>query len=212
MPIGDIHTGRTLYSSRQRGLMSSSGEAAVVRRARAEDVEQILDLLAHYDMARSYFEPFYLKDPSYRPEHSWVAEQDGCLAAHIRVFDRRVRACGTGLRVAGIGNVITAPEQRGRGHAGRLLEAMLAGTPGEGFAYSLLRAYQPVLYERHGWAHIDQELVRATLSPGGVATVAIERFADEDLPMSCGSTTRRTPAGAERRSDRPSTGGRSSNG
>ena len=162
--------------------MSSSGEAAVVRRARAEDVEQILDLLAHYDMPRSYFEPFYLKDSSYRPEHSWVAEQDGRLAAHIRVFDRRVRACGTELRVAGIGNVITAPEQRGRGHAGRLLEAMLAGTPGEGFAYSLLRAYQPVLYERHGWAHIDQELVRATLSPGGVATVAIERFADEDLP------------------------------
>ena len=162
--------------------MSSSGEAAVVRRASAEDVESILDLLAHYDMPRSYFEPFYLKDPSYRPEHSWVAEQDGRLAAHIRVFDRRVRACGTELRVAGIGNVITALDQRGRGHAGRLLEAMLAGTPGEGFAYSLLKAYQPVLYERHGWAHIDQELVRATLSPGGVATVAIERFADEDLP------------------------------
>ena len=167
MPTGDIHTG-------------SRGEAAVVRRARAEDVERILDLLAHYDMPRSYFEPFYLKDPSYRPEHSWVAEQDGRLAAHVRVFDRRVRACGTELRVAGIGNVITAPDQRGRGHAGRLLEAVLAETPGEGFAYSLLRAYQPALYERHGWAPIDQELVRATLSPG--SDVTIERFAEEDLP------------------------------
>jgi predicted N-acetyltransferase YhbS len=136
--------------------MSRSKESATIRRARTEDVEPILDLLAHYERPRSYFEPFYLKDPSYRPDLSWVVEEDGRLVAHIRVFDREIRVGGTELRVAALGNLITAPDQRGRGHAGRLLEAILAEIPGEGFPYSLLRAYQPVLYERHGWATIDQ--------------------------------------------------------
>jgi GNAT superfamily N-acetyltransferase len=104
--------------------MSGSEAATVIRRAKGEDVEGILDLLAHYDAPRSYFDPFYFKDPSYRPEHSWVAEQDGRFVAHLRVFDRKVRASGSELRVAGIGNVITAPDQRGRGHAGRLLRAV----------------------------------------------------------------------------------------
>jgi predicted N-acetyltransferase YhbS len=153
---------------------------ATIRRATAEDVEPILDLLAHYDVPRSYFEPFYLNDPTYRPEHSWVVEQDGRLVAHLRAYDRRIRAGGTELRVAGIGNVITAPDQRGRGHAGQLLRAMLQELPAVGFAYSLRRAHQPVLYERHGWAPIDQELVRATLPPADVRSIVL--FSDDDLP------------------------------
>jgi hypothetical protein len=52
--------------------MSSGG--VTIRRARDEDVENILDLLAYYEVPRSYFEPFYLRDPSYRPEHSQVAK------------------------------------------------------------------------------------------------------------------------------------------
>ena len=50
--------------------MSRSKEGALIRRGRAEDVEPILDLLAFYERPRSYFEPFYLTDPTYRPEHS----------------------------------------------------------------------------------------------------------------------------------------------
>ena len=109
--------------------MGGEGEsAATIRRASAEDVEPILDLLAFYERPRSYFEPFYLSDPSYRPEHSWVADQDGRLVAHLRIFDRSVRVGGVGLRIAGVGNVITAPEYRGHGYAGQLLRAI----PGEG--------------------------------------------------------------------------------
>ena len=91
--------------------MSRSEEAAVIRRGRTDDLERILDLLAYYERPRSYFEPFYLTDPTYRPEHSWVIEEDGRLLAHLRVFDRKVQVGGTELRVAAIGNVITAPDQ-----------------------------------------------------------------------------------------------------
>src|SRR5215213_4532514 len=98
--------------------MAMSNEATAIRRAREEDIGKILDLLTYYELPRSYFEPFYLKDTTYRPEHSWVAEQDGRLQAHLRVFDREVRVSAASLRVAAVGNVITAPDQRGRGHAG----------------------------------------------------------------------------------------------
>src|SRR5215211_3314711 len=146
---------------------------AAVRRARPGEVDRILDLLAFYDPPRSYFEPFYLKDATYRPEHSWVAEQEGRLLAHLRVFDREIRVGGARLRVAAVGNVITAPDQRGQGHAGRLLGAMLEEIPHEGFAYSLLRAYQPTLYERHGWAPIGEEVARAELPSFGPGSLSI---------------------------------------
>ncbi len=162
--------------------MSMSEDATVIRQGRAYDVGPILDLLAHYERPRSYFEPFYLKDLTYRPEHSWVAEQGSRLLAHLRVFDREIRVGGERLRVAAIGNVITAPDQRGQGHAGRLLEAMLKEIPNEGFAYSLLRAYRPALYEHFGWVPIGEEVVRAELPPFDSASVTIEPFADHDLP------------------------------
>jgi hypothetical protein len=107
--------------------MSVSEDTTIIRRGRPEDLEPMLGLLAHYERPRSYFEPFYLKDPTYRPEHSWVVEQGGRLLAHLRVFDREIRIDGAKLRVAAIGNVITAPDQRGRGHAGRLRGAQGAG-------------------------------------------------------------------------------------
>ena len=71
--------------------MSRSEAATIIRRAKDEDVEGILDLLTHYDAPRSSFEPFYYNDPTYRPEHSWVADQGGRLVAHLRVFDRKIR-------------------------------------------------------------------------------------------------------------------------
>src|SRR4051812_37611086 len=127
-----------------------------VRRATAADVDAILDLLTEYDVPREYFVPWYRADPTYRPEQSWLVEQAGRLVAHLRVYDRRVRAGGVVLRIAGVGNVITAPAYRGQGLAGRLLDAMLAAAHTEGYAYSLLWTHLPSLYARHGWAPLAE--------------------------------------------------------
>src|SRR5215210_600926 len=59
---------------------------------------------------------------------------------------------------------------------------MLGAVPDKGFTYSLLRAYQPVLYERHGWAPLDQELVRAELPPVSAGSATITPFTEGDLP------------------------------
>ncbi len=158
--------------------------AAVIRRAGPGDVDAILDLLVEYGLPRAYFEPLYVADRTYRPEHSWIAEQDGQLVAHLRVYDRRIRLHGVAVRIAGVGNVITGHAFRGQGYAGRLLAAMAAGAAVDGFAYSLLWTHLPVLYERYGWALIDQPAVRATLPAPPVTRTRtqIVPFQPADLP------------------------------
>lgn len=153
-----------------------------VRQARATDLDAILDLLTEYDLPRAYFVPYYQHDPTYQPEHSWLVEQEGRLAAHLRVYDRWIRIGGAALRIAGVGNVITARTYRGRGLAGRLLQAMLVGVRAAGFPYSLLWTHLPELYARYGWAPIEQQLIEAALPPPGPASPQLGPFQPADLP------------------------------
>lgn len=162
--------------------MRAERAPAIVRRAAANDVAAILDLLVEYDLPRAYFEPYYLGDPTYRPEHSWIAEQDGQLAAHLRMYSRWIRVHGVALLIAGVGNVITGRAFRGQGYAHDLLRAMTAGAAADGFAYSLLWTHLPSLYERHGWALVDQRAVRASLPVPPTLSARITSFLPDDLP------------------------------
>src|SRR5947209_18552870 len=145
-------------------MSSSSAAPITIRRGTAEDIEPILNLLTEYGLPRSYFEPFYLNDSSYRPEHSWVAEQHGRLVSHLRIYDRWMRIGRAKLHIAGVGNVITAQDARGHGYSGRLIRAMLPVLSQEGYVYSLLWTHLPGLYGRYGWLPVEQDLVRAVLS------------------------------------------------
>src|SRR6266704_2778572 len=163
--------------------MSSGGKVPVtIRRGTPEDIEPILDLLTEYGLPRSYFEPFFLNDTSYRPEQSWVVEQNGRLLSHLRIYDRWIRVGRAKLHIAGVGNVITARDARGHGYSGQLIRAMLPVLYQEGYAYSLLWTHLPGLYSRYGWVPIEQELVRAVLPPSVSASVRIAPFQHDDLP------------------------------
>jgi hypothetical protein len=58
---------------------------------------------------------------------------------------------------------------------------MLDTLPAEGFAYSLLRAYQPTLTKRYGWVPIEEELLRSELFSFDPGSIAITPLSDEDL-------------------------------
>ena len=157
-------------------------DQVVIRTGTERDVPRILDLLTHYDQPRADFEPWYEHDPNYRPDHSWLLEEGGALVAHLRLYPRRLRlGSAAALEVAGIGNVITAREARGRGHADRLLRAALGAAAGAGFAYSLLWTHLPAVYQRHGFGPAPEDVVRLTV--GAVSSAVLIRPArDEDLP------------------------------
>ena len=162
--------------------MSSGSEVPVtIRRGTPEDIESILDLLTEYGLPRSSFEPLYLNDTSYRPEQSWVVEQNGRLVSHLRIFDRWIRVGRTKLHIAGVGNVITAPDARGHNYSGQIMRAMLPVLQQEGYAYSLLWTHLPDLYGRYGWVPIEQELVRAVLPSTILSPVRVAPFQYHDL-------------------------------
>src|SRR5437868_6164890 len=167
-------------------MSSSQGMPTTVRRGMPKDVEPILDLLAEYGLPRRYFEPFYLNDSSYRPSQSWLVEQHGRLLSHLRIYDRWIRVGRARLHIAGVGNVITARDARGRGYSGQIIQAMLPVLQQEGYAYSLLWTHLPNLYGRYGWVPIEQELVRAVLPPSVLNAVRIAPFEDDDLPAIMG--------------------------
>src|SRR5205823_5561408 len=162
--------------------MSSGGKVPVtIRRGTPEDIEPILDLLTEYGLPRSYFEPFYLNDTSYRPEQSWVLEQNGRLLSHLRIYDRWIRVGRAKLHIAGVGNVITALDARGHGYSGQMIRALLPVLQQEGYAYSLLWTHLPNLYGRYGWVPVEQELVRAVLPSIVLSPVSIAPFQYHDL-------------------------------
>ena len=175
-------------------MSTSAGESSaasdpgglVIRAARADDIDRVLDLLTHYDQPRAAFEPWYEHDLAYRPEQSWLAETNGRLVAHLRIYPRRVRLGGGGtMRVAGIGNVITAREARGQGHADRLLRAAVRAATAAGYAYSLLWTHLPQLYSRHGYGEAPEEILHAVT--GLPSANSIVRPADDaDLPVVAG--------------------------
>jgi predicted N-acetyltransferase YhbS len=72
--------------------------------------------------------------------HSWrhLVRQDGRLVAHMAIQMRAVRLAGRIVTVAGIADVATAPEARGQGHAGALLQAAIARARGTLAAHVLL--------------------------------------------------------------------------
>jgi predicted N-acetyltransferase YhbS len=154
---------------------------AIVRRGRQSDVDAILELLKEYGLGREYFEPRYRHDPTYRPELSWIAVLEERVVAHARVFDRTIRLGSGVLRIAGVGNVITALAHRGAGHAGRVRQALVDDATRERYAYSLLWTHVPDLYARYGWRPIRECRIEARVHarvPGGV-DISID--ADPDL-------------------------------
>ena len=172
-------------------MSTSAGESSaasdpgglVIRTARADDIDRVLDLLTHYDQPRAAFEPWYEHDPAYRPEQSWLAETHGRLGAHLRIYPRRLRlGGGATMTVAGIGNVITAQEARRQGHADRLLRAAVSAAADAGYAYSLLWTHLPQLYSRHGYGEAPEEILHAVTGLPS-ADACVRPANDADLPV-----------------------------
>ncbi len=162
--------------------MSHAAAPATVRRARAGDLDPVLDLLTEYGLPREHFAPYYTADPTFRPDLCWLVEREGQLLAFLRIYDRVVRTGAAPLRVAGVGNVITTEAERGQGHAGKLLRALDPALADEGFAYSLLWTHLPDLYARYGWVPIEQTRLRIFAPGPSDPSGDFPRFTSEDLP------------------------------
>lgn len=136
-----------------------------IRPIRGEEAETFLGLLCtvfelDFERARTIF----FSEPFFDLNRKWALFENGRM---VSILTTTPLSFGWG-RAIGISGVATLEDARGRGHAGRLLSAVLdrAETAGEGVA--LLFATDLRLYERLGFEPID-EVVRGTLPPDPAA-------------------------------------------
>ncbi|MCS6918413.1 MAG: GNAT family N-acetyltransferase [Fimbriimonadales bacterium] len=138
----------------------------VFRDLRPEEQAECLDLWAQvFSPSHDYFER-YFQDPLWQPCYTRVCEVDGKLAAAMQLVRRPVRlADGQTLWMAGIANVATLPEYRGRGYASQLLQDLHRVMDSEDFAFGLLFTGIHDFYGRHGWERLPLPLYQATPAP-----------------------------------------------
>lgn len=116
-----------------------------------------------------YFER-YFQDPLWQPAYTRVCELNGRLVAALQLVRRPVRLSdGHSLWMAGVANVATLPEYRGRGFASRLLQDLHAVMHSEEFAFGLLFTGIHDFYRRWGWERLPLPLWEATPRPFDLA-------------------------------------------
>lgn len=141
---------------------------------RAEDDRQIADLLARCFTTdfggRSYF----------MTRHHWrhVVRDQGQIVAHMAVQLRTMRLGGRLITVAGLAEVASAPEQRGKGLAQSLLQAAIARAKDSPAEYFLLMGTAG-LYAGAGFRPAKNPMIYVNMR--GATTADINREKAESL-------------------------------
>ena len=125
----------------------------IIRAARRSDLPAVSRLLdsAFTDAPIQLFIDQTEGDSTLRMRHVRVAEIDGRIAAHVRVFARSMLIRGVPLRAGGIGSVASAPDARGRGLPSALLHDAIDVMGRGNMPISFLFTGIPAFYERLGW-------------------------------------------------------------
>ncbi len=159
-----------------------------IRAARADETDELLRVLCAafglpFDVAR----PIFYRDPFFDLSHKrllWTPE-DGIVSC-LTVIPCRLRVGAAWVSLGGIAGVATQPPHRGRGHAGRLLEATVGALADElRYPVSGLFALSEGLYRRFGWETATRAARRSVplaLLPRLSAHTTARAATDADLP------------------------------
>jgi predicted N-acetyltransferase YhbS len=120
-----------------------------------EEINEVarLEARAFSDYAKglSPFRDLMELDPSFRPEHAILAEEDGRIVSHVRIFQRPVRVGSATVTHGGIGGVATDPEYRKRGLASECMKAAFRYMHERGYGLSILFTGLHDFYRKLGW-------------------------------------------------------------
>lgn len=119
--------------------------------SRAE-LDNVYDMLGSvFPVGRDFFQKRLDYDSTYDLSTTWIAEQDGNMAATIQVFPYVGRVGTAAMKIGGIGSVATLPEYRGQGHSRQILQRLTEWMEQEEYDLSLLFAEIHSFYEKSGW-------------------------------------------------------------
>ena len=134
----------------------------------------------------------YLRiNPGMKPEGAYILEEEGRIVSHVQVVEKDLRTPLGVVKVAGIANVSTHPDFRGRGYASTLLRRALKDYKDKGFPLSGLftgfASGPQRIYRRLGFT--DVALDRYHLAPmmdaekfaSSVKYISVSEFVDQNL-------------------------------
>jgi predicted acetyltransferase len=137
-----------------------------IRALRVSEQEECLDLwaAAFPETGRDYFIKYFRGDATWRPEDTIVCEDQGRLVSAVSIVRRTVARGDLRLNMAGIANVGTLPEERGKGRSTACLRRAIAYMEAEPFDFSLLGTGIHDYYARLGWMITPFPAYSATIS------------------------------------------------
>jgi len=158
-----------------------------IRPAVPGDLPQIYGVLgAAFDAPLKLFVDQTERDSTFRWRHARVAELDGRIVAHVRIFARAMLIRGVPVGAAGIGSVATLPAYEGSGYATALLHDALHEAHRRGAAIAYLFTGIPAYYERIGFRIVEQPGFNARAPEAAAIPLAsdytIRRTVDADTP------------------------------
>ena len=173
----------------------------VIRPARRADLPAIYRVLdrAFKDAPLQLFIDQTEGDSTLRMRQMRLAEVDGRVLAHVRIFQRAMLVRGVPVAAGGIGSVATHPDAEGMGLATALLNDALSVMHAGRTPVSFLFTGIPGFYERLGWRVVNEPHFAADPSDAVALPhdrgYTIRRIDGADLP-SLRRIHRRAAAGA----------------
>lgn len=143
-------------------------EYKLVREQEWSQAVSLADRVFRDDEQKSMAEGFPLVfSPALR--QSYGAFEEGRLVAFIGLVPHLIRIGTAILKTFSIGAVCTDPDERGRGHAGRILELVQQHAADAGASLLLVSGARPLYTRAHCYPY--GEMHRYGLTPDGVGTV-----------------------------------------
>jgi predicted N-acetyltransferase YhbS len=85
-----------------------------------KDLEEIADMMGKIFRRKNWFEfyqtrmDYQTKAPYFKPEHSRIVREKGKILAHVSIIEKYLRIEDCIIKIAGIGDVYTHPDARGK--------------------------------------------------------------------------------------------------
>ncbi|RLF06136.1 MAG: hypothetical protein DRK00_02480 [Thermoprotei archaeon] len=170
-----------------------------IRVYRAGDEERIPSLLRRcfdtfnrYGLDREKWLEYARLNEGFKLEGAYVLEVKGTLVSHVQVVEKTLRTAAGVLLTAGIANVSTDPQYRGRGYATKLLRSVIEEYKGIKFPLTALftgfASGPQRIYRRLGYVDVClEETLTAPLSDAEraalkVSGIEVREAEDRDLP------------------------------
>jgi len=124
-----------------------------------EDLKEIADKMGKVFSRGSYFTFYKTRmdyqtlDPYFKPEHSRIIKENGEIVSHVSIIEKYVRIEKSVVKMAGIGDVYTLPDYRGKNYSRILMDDAIKYMEENDYPISMLYGI-PNYYHKFGYIEV----------------------------------------------------------